>query len=274
MARNGGAVLFSNAEGNTFRELVASELNDIIAKSYDQETESYLYRNKEIIIDTPSISMLVFLQPYLLLELYRGKMAKRLHESGLTARLLPYIHPNKGMSVGQGVGGYSEDISDEYDNRITRLLNQFLTTDQYAEKYHIRLSEDAQNLIYDFREQCKAMAYSNEMKYWVAKAPGHAVRVAAAYHFLYYVEDGINHAINEENMQLAIATVRTTIQHAQYLYDPYGMEAEQNAEQIITSLRRITDNAQIGNILQSGVTTTYIQQRTKIDRLVSTCKSS
>lgn len=263
MEQNGGSIFYASDESTGLDKLFVRDKLGTLARSFDQETERYNYRNKEIIILHPSLCMLCYSQPAVMERIYTGQKSKILHQSGILARILPFIHILSSNECNQRPNPIiMETESCRYASVITELLKEFYTKDQMAKTFTIHMDEEAQKLLKEFSTQLDTTPVINEAQAaWKAKLTGQSVRLAAAFHFYRYGVKGIDEPITAMDYAAARDTVYILQQHNDYLVNPFGLAAQENAFKIADYLKRISSAVGKARVI-GGLSSKEVMQQT------------
>ncbi len=256
------------AEGDILTALLLDRKVDpsFFNKLHTQEPYYLKTGTKEIKLQSPSFSMVNFIQPHLASRLY---ISEKLNGSGASARFLPFFFPLSNTSLYR----YQENTTSRknitlFQSLIKSLMKTYYTQDLNKLKYQVYLNENAKQLVYNFEKDIKQnhlFYLPKEVHPALSKLHGHAVRLAWCIHVLYVQNDlPHNYPIQEAAMQDAISLCYVLLEHIKYAYNPAGLQAHDNAVKILENLKNI--NCSIDNeILHHGwIDSRTIQQRTHI----------
>lgn len=268
MASNGGAMFFASPEGTGIEKLFDKRKLETFNKSFCQEHITYSYGKRQITISYPSLSMLVFLQDGVVAKLYTGKGSVLLHESGVLARFLVFLHqPSIKMPTSE-TSNHGEDSLSLYKKRIWENLKSFYTKDQGAKKFIIYLDWEAQNMLQEFDNQLSSrLEQLSEQKAWLARLAGQTARLAGALHFFRHGLEGLKMKICKDDYLGALDIANTLIHHNHWLVSPTGLAAKENAKKILAYINRIPNQTTKQNIISTGLSSSKIASLTGLRKL-------
>lgn len=138
----------------------------------------------------------------------------------------------------------------------------FHTQDASAASYTINLEGMGRQVLRNLREEMAEWNHGlAQLRPWVSKLHGQALRLALAIHLWLNVDDPYGSPITDAEMLWGVEIAKNTVNSAFLLHSPYGLKAVFDAKKIIESYQRITGICEQDNFLQNGTDSRRVQQR-------------
>lgn len=258
MFKNGGAMYFCSAEPSGYEEIIKKDALELVLKGFSQDLYSRISGIGHFYLPHPALNILIASQPPFLEKLI---FSKKLMEQGFLARFLIAINTlsrikNFDIDIENGVRLYR--------NKIFELLNNFYTRDLYAQRFKVQIRPEALSLLNTFKDDIHMQYSASPLKNWAAKLHGQVARIALAIHAWNFGKNLLEFPINEEEINSSIEIARLLLEQALFLYAPEGYFAMKKAQQIKDSFLRITTPQEQANLINNGISSTQIQQRTSL----------
>ena len=246
-----------SAEGGMLMSLFL-KTGDLILKTHTKEAHSYRTGKGAYSLKNPALPMCCLSQFEVAKKLYSDDSLRQL---GGTARIIPFFHfPSIPVSFDQP----NSAALQEYDKKITSLLNLFFTQDPNAKRCTLSVDPGAFNAIKRFEAEVQMKIQDDEdVAPWLRKLHGQAVRFASDIHAWNNATSWCS-TISEVEMLQGIELAKISIPHAGFALSPFGLRAYLDAKKIVKSLLGIGTVNEQHEILSKGTTTTAIRQRTGI----------
>lgn len=232
----GGGVTITQSEGiGLINEFTGKKANlDIFLKAYGMESYASHSKIDESYLSKPFLNILLFAQPNTAVPLFANR---NLLGSGLTARFISYF-------VGKiyKPRTFGDDTNSQlYFQKLTRMLERNFTTAPNREVFTIKLTPGAQEMAQAFQQHLTGERYPNDagdLSAFASKLAGTAVRYAGALHAWEH-EKPENTPIAKRTMDVAIRIAEhCLLPHAEYAFSPSGFRASQDAQIILTWVKR------------------------------------
>ena len=215
-----------------------SGVPSLLLKSYNMEPYSRPITNRRpITLDRPSISMVVAMQPEILLQYYE---CSHLINCGFLHRLTPCFMQNRERGMTQQVQLNDKDYAyNLYHEKITSMLNRTYSRNCARPSNTLHLSDDAHEQILQYKTYLDGLlfvqgnySFRQRANGCIRKHHGLAVRLAACLH-LWRHDNPVKYDICGDDMCTAIMLSNVLVQHACYAYDTESRENMNNAKRIL-----------------------------------------
>jgi len=269
LEKQGGHICCITPEGSIFKGSLISKdaAPELFNRLHMQEPYNFENRNTSISLKKPGMNIIALVQEEIAKSIF-GNNA--LSELGVCARFLPYLYKytdNDISSISHQWYDFRE-CKDIYNNMIIRLLRLYYTQDSNAERYTVRLEDDAIDEIHKFENYIKndIIPYSYEKAIpALRKLHGHALRIAFAIHVINN-ENPYASPILKSEVDLACDICECLLPYIDYVYNPMGLQAYADAVKIIDCLHQINTLHGYDNAYDGNIDSRAIQQRSPLDK--------
>lgn len=214
-------------------------------KGHTMETLTYDSGKQGILlVRKPALPQVHFVQPCVIAHLI-GK--KHLRKNGVLQRFQIYLCPD---IVGDDNAAMDNAVGDaalcDFQALIRRIISNNYTYTSPRQVHQLTLSIDARRQIEAFeREMFDAakMSESDDLRAFILKSAGQAVRFAADLHLLTHPDSPCESPIEAGEIQAGICLVRILLPHTRALYSRHGLIAREHAQRILRWIADWRDKA-------------------------------
>ena len=246
MFHNGGYIANVNSENTFFKKSFLDKIASYLLAAHDGEyLDDRTKTAGSYVLDHPGMSMLQLIQPRIAAMFYGNSLYS---DIGLSQRCIPFfssqnIEPNSYMQEQM-----LKMINSEYAPRIQALVKMYFSQDINAPKFKLQIEPSAYRLIKEYETSnlytAKQHSFSPFESY-IRKSHGQAVRYAAAIHAFLHAGEAIHETpLTYDEVRCGIGLMKILYNHAYYAFDPYSLQAHENAVHIVTALLRRTQGAE------------------------------
>lgn len=246
MADGSGCIAILATEGDFLKSdaLLGKGSPVAFLKGHTLEPLSYdSGKQGTLIVQNPALPQIHLVQPDVLAAL-SGK--KYLRKNGVLPRFQVFLCSD----VMQGNPAAIDDVGDvalrEFQNIIKRIISKNYTHSSPRSVLQLSLSSEARGQIENFEREMVSLAEraeNDDLRAFVSKSAGQAVRFGADLHLLAHPDDPCAKPIAGDTMQTGIALCKMLLPHAEALYCRHGLVAREHAQLILNWIGDWRDKA-------------------------------
>jgi len=230
LVQAGGKMAFLSDEGGLLQVMAGvysggDAVLDVFLQGYSGNNVRVNRRCRAAIIERPAITLGLSIQPGVLSD-FPPQAKRKFRASGLFARFFPVLpQSNIGRRDVRRRVLIADELQRAYDKAVMDLLD---FEPDGGEAVRLALDGAARKLWLSFSEEMERGQAEGgdflDIRDWVAKLPGGALRLAGLFHLAEHGKDGVDRLVNESTMLCAVGLAMNLIEHARAVFGLVGAD--------------------------------------------------